>query len=39
MTIIRSEDYAWLHRGHLTVEFIAFPVKSSPYYAYVTWNG
>lgn len=24
MTITRSEDYAWLHSGHLTVEFIAF---------------
>ena len=38
MTITRSEDYAWLHSGHLTVEFIAFPVNSSRYYAYVTWN-
>ena len=39
MTIIRSKVYAWLHSGHLTVEFIAFPVNSSRNYVYVTWNG
>ena len=39
MTITRSEDYAWLDSGHLTVEFIVFPILSSRNYAYVTWNG
>ena len=36
---MRSEDYARLHSGHLAVEFVVFPVKSSQNYAYVTWNG